>query len=170
MSSQHAWNASVIFSSFQGRKNYCSIHTKKFFRIKVRFFFFKIKIKFQNPIVTIRMVLMQHSIHSSRHCTKGQLISECLFGVFNFPNKQCKNLMNFCPRISKSGQIRQLRVLFHTNHLKQPLISNNELVITIKCLYLFDSTTFQILGQKFIKFLHGLFGKLKTAKKHSEIN
>ena len=31
--------------------------------------------------------------------TKGQLISECLFGVFNFPKKQRKNLMNFCPRI-----------------------------------------------------------------------
>ena len=32
---------------------------------------------------------------------KGQLISGCLFGVFNFPNKQCKNLMNFCPTIQK---------------------------------------------------------------------
>ena len=33
---------------------------------------------------------------------KGQLISEWLFGVLNFPKqKQCKNLMNFCPRISK---------------------------------------------------------------------
>ena len=31
--------------------------------------------------------------------TKGQLISELLFGVFNFPKKQRKNLMNFCPRI-----------------------------------------------------------------------
>ena len=31
---------------------------------------------------------------------KGQAISEWLFGVFNFPKKQqCKNLMNFCPRI-----------------------------------------------------------------------
>ena len=30
---------------------------------------------------------------------KGQLISELLFGVFNFPKKQRKNLMNFCPRI-----------------------------------------------------------------------
>ena len=30
---------------------------------------------------------------------KGQLISEWLFGVFNFPKKQLKNLMNFCPRI-----------------------------------------------------------------------
>ena len=31
--------------------------------------------------------------------TEGQLISELLFGVFNFPKKQRKNLMNFCPRI-----------------------------------------------------------------------
>ena len=30
---------------------------------------------------------------------KGQLISELLFGVFNFPKNQRKNLMNFCPRI-----------------------------------------------------------------------
>ena len=30
---------------------------------------------------------------------KGQLISEWLFGVFNFPKKQPKILMNFCPRL-----------------------------------------------------------------------
>ena len=29
----------------------------------------------------------------------GQLISECLFDVINFPKKQRKNLTNFCPRI-----------------------------------------------------------------------
>ena len=29
---------------------------------------------------------------------KGQLISEWLFDVLNFPKKQRKNLMNFCPR------------------------------------------------------------------------
>jgi hypothetical protein len=28
--------------------------------------------------------------------TKGQLISEWLFDVLNFPKKQRKNLMNFC--------------------------------------------------------------------------
>ena len=32
---------------------------------------------------------------------KGQLISELLFGVFNFPKNQRKHLMNFCPRIYK---------------------------------------------------------------------
>ena len=31
--------------------------------------------------------------------TKGQLISECLLDVLNFPKKQCKNLINFCPSI-----------------------------------------------------------------------
>ena len=30
---------------------------------------------------------------------KGQLMSEWLFGVFNFPKKRRKNLMNFSPRI-----------------------------------------------------------------------
>ena len=30
---------------------------------------------------------------------KGQLISEWLFDVLNFPKNQRKNLMNFCPRI-----------------------------------------------------------------------
>jgi hypothetical protein len=29
----------------------------------------------------------------------GQLISECLFDVLNFPKTQRKNLINFCPRI-----------------------------------------------------------------------
>ena len=32
-------------------------------------------------------------------CCKGQLISEWLFDVLNFPKNQHKNLMNFCPRI-----------------------------------------------------------------------
>ena len=31
--------------------------------------------------------------------TKGQLVSEWIFEVLNFPQKQCKNLMNFCSRI-----------------------------------------------------------------------
>ena len=31
--------------------------------------------------------------------SKGQLISEWKFDVLNFPKKQPKNLMNFCPRI-----------------------------------------------------------------------
>ena len=30
---------------------------------------------------------------------KGQLISECLFDLLNFPKKTLKNLTNFCPEI-----------------------------------------------------------------------
>ena len=30
---------------------------------------------------------------------KGQLISECLFDILNFPKKNTKNLTNFCPRM-----------------------------------------------------------------------
>ena len=33
------------------------------------------------------------------YTSKGQLISELLFGVFKFPTNQRKNLINFCPRI-----------------------------------------------------------------------
>ena len=36
---------------------------------------------------------------SELQLSKGQLISELLFDVLNFPKKQRKNLMNFCPRI-----------------------------------------------------------------------
>ena len=45
------------------------------------------------------------------------------------------------------------------------------IIISIKKgLWLSDLATFKILGQKFIKFLRWLFGKLKTPKSHSEIN
>ena len=37
-------------------------------------------------------------LHSESE-VKGQLISECLFDVLNFPKTQRKNLINFCPRI-----------------------------------------------------------------------
>ena len=39
------------------------------------------------------------SLRAKNTFGKGQLISEWIFGVFNFPKKQCKNLMNFCDRI-----------------------------------------------------------------------
>ena len=36
---------------------------------------------------------------SKKREAKGQLISECLFDILNFPKKQQrKNLTNFCPR------------------------------------------------------------------------
>ena len=99
--------------------------------------------------------------------TKGQLISEWLFDLLIFPKYQCKNLMNFCPRIPRIGKIN---ALFYTNYVKYPLISNKELFIIIKCLYFFDWTTFYILGQKFIKFLHWVFGNSKHQKRKSEVN
>ena len=40
----------------------------------------------------------------------------------------------------------------------------------MKYRYLFELTTFQILGQKFIKFSVGFFGKSKTLKSNYEIN
>ena len=41
----------------------------------------------------------QKSFRNYLTFTKVQLILKWLFGVFNFPKNQCKNLMNFCPRI-----------------------------------------------------------------------
>ena len=46
---------------------------------------------------------------------------------------------------------------------------NKELFDIIICLYLFDWTTFLILGQKFIKLLRWFFGKLKAPKSRSEL-
>ena len=47
--------------------------------------------KMQSKSIYVRLVLFV--------CLKGQLISEWLFAVLNFPKKQTKKLMNFCPRI-----------------------------------------------------------------------
>ena len=41
------------------------------------------------------------NIMDDYYLTKGQLISEWPFDVINFPKKQRKNLMNFCPRTQK---------------------------------------------------------------------
>ena len=41
--------------------------------------------------------------------TKGQLISELLFDVLDFPKNQCKNLLNFCPRILKVVESKRSR-------------------------------------------------------------
>ena len=38
--------------------------------------------------------------------TKGQLISECPFDVWNFPKKTRKILTNFCPRIWKVVKLK----------------------------------------------------------------
>ena len=41
--------------------------------------------------------------------SKGQVISEWIFGVWNFPKKQRKNLKNFCPKHLKSGIIKKVK-------------------------------------------------------------
>ena len=46
-------------------------------------------------------------------CAKSQLISEPLFGVFNFPKNQCKNLMNFCP----SGPIKEKKAHYYVKYV-----------------------------------------------------
>ena len=47
---------------------------------------------------TRQVIFSLQKLQAQAGC-KGQLISECLFEVLNFPKKQRKNLMNFCPRI-----------------------------------------------------------------------
>ena len=41
----------------------------------------------------------KHAPNMAPVASKGQLISEWLFGVHNFPKKQLKNLKDICPRI-----------------------------------------------------------------------
>jgi hypothetical protein len=46
---------------------------------------------------------------------KGQLISECLFDVLNFPKKTTQQFDRFLPKNLKSGQIIRLRhIVFDT--------------------------------------------------------
>ena len=70
-----------------------------------------------NFVMDILSVVCQVIFCGKTHITmftqevfKGQLISEWLFGVFNFPKKQRKNLMNFCP---KSGPIKKIKALYY---------------------------------------------------------
>ena len=53
-------------------------------------------------VVNIDDEIILNQLNGSQQSTpnsKGQLISERFFVVFDFPKKQRKNLMNFCPRI-----------------------------------------------------------------------
>ena len=43
--------------------------------------------------------------------SKGQLISECLFGGLNFPKKPTKKSDKFLPQNLKSGQINKIKGL-----------------------------------------------------------
>ena len=54
------------------------------------------------PVTMFEGIVWMFVYWSSPFCKsndKGQLISECLLDVLNFPKKQRKNLTNFCPRI-----------------------------------------------------------------------
>ena len=66
-----------------------------------------------------------------------------------------------------SYKIKALYNVFNT--INSPY--NHIYSIIRKCLYFVDFTTFQILGQKFVKhFRYFFFGKFKMSKGHSEIS
>ena len=91
---------------------------------------------------------------------KGQLISECLFDMLNFPKNQ-----------RKIWQISALESKKWSNHkIKAPysvfitLNSPYNHNIIRKCLYFVDLTTFKFLGQKFVKFFVGFLENLRHQK------
>ena len=47
--------------------------------------------------------------------SKGQLISECLFDVLNFPKNQRKKFDKFLPQNLKSGQMNKIKALSYDN-------------------------------------------------------
>ena len=56
-------------------------------------------LRVEMPRGTVYIFILGQLFTYSIPSCKGQLISEWLFGVFNFPTNQRKNLINFCPRI-----------------------------------------------------------------------
>ena len=78
--------------------------------------------------------------------TKGQVFSECPYGVIVWTKIPMKNLSNF----SSSGKINKVKTF------SMPLS--------------YDLTTFQILGQKFVKFFIGILVQTMTPRGHFEIN
>ena len=69
----------------------------------IKIFYFRLYRNLDTSLLGIkknfRRDVGRRSIWSARLTTKGQLISEWLFGVFNFPKNQRKNLIIFWPRI-----------------------------------------------------------------------
>ena len=79
---------------------------------------------------------------------KGQLISECLFDVLNFPKNQRK-IWQISALESKKWSNHKIKAHyndFDTNYVQ--IILN----IIRGCLYYVDLITFYILGQEFVKF------------------
>ena len=103
-------------------------------------------------------------IHYILQYHKGQLISECLFGVLSFPKNQRKISQIFAPESKKWSNHRIMAPYSVFNTSNSPY---NHRIIR-KCLYLVDLTTFKFLGQKFVKFFVVFLENLKTSKRHSE--
>ena len=112
----------------------------------------------QNANGTLLSYIMGAQLATS---TKGQLISECLFDVFNFP-KTNETFDKFLPYNLKSGQIIRQR------HTLATLIQIMYKLYWI--LWFVDLTTFYILGEIFVKFFVGFLENLRLSKRHSEIN
>ena len=97
---------------------------------------------------------------------KGQLISECLFDVLNFP-KTNEKFDKFLPWNLKSGQIIWLRHTIMTLNIINSIFKLNYYKkVHSFCLFdhFLDSRT--EICQIFCCF----FGKFKISKRHSEIN
>ena len=96
---------------------------------------------------------------------KGQLISECLFDVLNFPKNQRK-IWQISALESKKWSNHKIKAHyndFDTNYVQ--IILN----IIRRCLYFVDLITFYILGQKFVKFFVGFLENLRLSIRHFEI-
>ena len=98
--------------------------------------------------------------------TKGQLISECLFDVLNFPKNQRK-IWQISALESKKWSNHKIKAHyndFDTNYVQ--IILN----IIRRCLCFVDLTTFFVLGQKSVKFFVVFLENLRLSNRHSEIN
>ena len=121
------------------------------------------KTKLQNGVLQLWSF---KRVYSKLEPAKGQLISECLFDVLNFPKKQRK-IWQISALESKKWSNHKIKAHyndFDTNYVQ--IILN----IIRRCLYFVDLTTFYILGQKFVKVFIGFLENLRLSKRHSEIN
>ena len=92
--------------------------------------------------------------------SRGQIISECLRDFLNFPKNQQKIWQISAPESKKWSNHKITAPYSVFNTLNGPY---NHIIIR-KCLYFVDLTTFQFLGQKFVKFFVGVLEDLKTSK------
>ena len=70
-----------------------------------------------------------------------------------------KKIDKFLPQHLKSGQVKKIKALYY---IKQPITNIR------KCLYFFDLTTLQVLGQKFVKFFRWKKNILKLSDLQQE--